>query len=537
MKRRGKREIPEKTRRPTVSSGAIPTCENPVSRPEIEPGSPWWEASGLAAQPPWPLAIMKQKNIHISPKYLFSVGTTTSRNKLLACNWVIRYGSCSQMRGEGIAYDLYQETMKKSRWPYRGLNPCLTLPLIEGFSRESPVSSVLAFRHCSILTSFHPHWLSIPQFRLLHKHTRFSVIRYLAIVHETLSTLLHSTQHPCNTLQPTTLVIASRTPQCQHRTELPTKGKERKNRVCEHHGYVKVLHQSQLSLLSMVSTRPSIPSSSQCFLTADVNSWLLKLFAVEVPCYELDYDRTRDVRVTIRASSEGGNIIRQKLKLAKVLTDGWIESMATPWLAVCHVIYGRMTDGRDGSFIPSTREEKHERGELRDIPMKTIVNSILWSTRGRNRNRTAGITHTIAQECPQEPVTTEQNAFRPLASERQGKGVIRPSPQQLVRSRMVRGQSLHVRIVSHLIGKLWFVVVSWLGRERLESESAWLRADLLLSCMNRLLISHAKFYKYSQQTDERMRYERETVGQCGVHAQKTNKRSTSYSVLVWDGEL
>ncbi|KAJ8878658.1 hypothetical protein PR048_019241 [Dryococelus australis] len=29
MKGRGKREIPEKTRRPAASSGTIPTCENP----------------------------------------------------------------------------------------------------------------------------------------------------------------------------------------------------------------------------------------------------------------------------------------------------------------------------------------------------------------------------------------------------------------------------------------------------------------------------------------------------------------------------
>ncbi|KAJ8876721.1 hypothetical protein PR048_021168 [Dryococelus australis] len=44
--RRGKREIPEKTRRPAASSGTIPTCKNPgVARPGIEPGSPCWEAS------------------------------------------------------------------------------------------------------------------------------------------------------------------------------------------------------------------------------------------------------------------------------------------------------------------------------------------------------------------------------------------------------------------------------------------------------------------------------------------------------------
>ncbi|KAJ8893087.1 hypothetical protein PR048_005670 [Dryococelus australis] len=49
MKGQGKREIPEKTRRPTASSRTIPTCENPVTRPGIEPGSPLWEASVLIA--------------------------------------------------------------------------------------------------------------------------------------------------------------------------------------------------------------------------------------------------------------------------------------------------------------------------------------------------------------------------------------------------------------------------------------------------------------------------------------------------------
>ncbi|KAJ8895752.1 hypothetical protein PR048_001090 [Dryococelus australis] len=55
MQGRGKREIPEKTRRSVTSSGTIPTCENlRVTRPGIELGSHWWEASGLTAQPPRP---------------------------------------------------------------------------------------------------------------------------------------------------------------------------------------------------------------------------------------------------------------------------------------------------------------------------------------------------------------------------------------------------------------------------------------------------------------------------------------------------
>ncbi|KAJ8894238.1 hypothetical protein PR048_006850 [Dryococelus australis] len=38
MEVRGKRDIPEKTRRPAASSGTIPTCRNPgVTQPEIEP--------------------------------------------------------------------------------------------------------------------------------------------------------------------------------------------------------------------------------------------------------------------------------------------------------------------------------------------------------------------------------------------------------------------------------------------------------------------------------------------------------------------
>ncbi|KAJ8897718.1 hypothetical protein PR048_003068 [Dryococelus australis] len=51
----GKWDIPKKTHRPAASLDTIPTCENPgVTRPGIEPGSPWWEASTLSAQPPRP---------------------------------------------------------------------------------------------------------------------------------------------------------------------------------------------------------------------------------------------------------------------------------------------------------------------------------------------------------------------------------------------------------------------------------------------------------------------------------------------------
>ncbi|KAJ8883193.1 hypothetical protein PR048_015033 [Dryococelus australis] len=43
---------PEKTRRPAVSSGTISPFENPgVTRPGIEPCSPWWEASSATTAP------------------------------------------------------------------------------------------------------------------------------------------------------------------------------------------------------------------------------------------------------------------------------------------------------------------------------------------------------------------------------------------------------------------------------------------------------------------------------------------------------
>ncbi|KAJ8869731.1 hypothetical protein PR048_028739 [Dryococelus australis] len=51
----GEREISEKTHQPASSSGTSPACENPeMTRLGIEPGSSWWEASSLTAQPPWP---------------------------------------------------------------------------------------------------------------------------------------------------------------------------------------------------------------------------------------------------------------------------------------------------------------------------------------------------------------------------------------------------------------------------------------------------------------------------------------------------
>ncbi|KAJ8870631.1 hypothetical protein PR048_029654 [Dryococelus australis] len=67
VKRREKREIPEKNHQSATSSCTIPTCENPgVTRPGIEPGSPLWEARRLTAQPPRPLTFAFHRRVVIS---------------------------------------------------------------------------------------------------------------------------------------------------------------------------------------------------------------------------------------------------------------------------------------------------------------------------------------------------------------------------------------------------------------------------------------------------------------------------------------
>ncbi|KAJ8874599.1 hypothetical protein PR048_025465 [Dryococelus australis] len=56
MKGRGSREIPEKTRRPAVSSGTILRCENPGNDlAGNEPDAPWFEVGCLTTTPPRPL--------------------------------------------------------------------------------------------------------------------------------------------------------------------------------------------------------------------------------------------------------------------------------------------------------------------------------------------------------------------------------------------------------------------------------------------------------------------------------------------------
>ncbi|KAJ8885905.1 hypothetical protein PR048_012111 [Dryococelus australis] len=105
----GEWEILEKTHRPTLSSGTIPTCEDPVIRQGIEPGSPWWEASVLTAQPPWP-------QLNIMPGHSFRwchFGTALNSEVLRADEGEARrVWSSAGMKGRGK-----RETPEKTRQP------------------------------------------------------------------------------------------------------------------------------------------------------------------------------------------------------------------------------------------------------------------------------------------------------------------------------------------------------------------------------------------------------------------------------------
>ncbi|KAJ8876984.1 hypothetical protein PR048_021436 [Dryococelus australis] len=64
---------------------------------------------------------------------------------------------------------------------------CRTMPLVGGFSQGSPVSPVLVFRRCSILTSLHPHRLSRPRCldppKSLHSTLPWSTDCMLLLIH------------------------------------------------------------------------------------------------------------------------------------------------------------------------------------------------------------------------------------------------------------------------------------------------------------------------------------------------------------------
>ncbi|KAJ8871585.1 hypothetical protein PR048_027911 [Dryococelus australis] len=103
---RGQREIPYRTGRPAASSGTIPTCENPsVTRPEIEPGSTWWEASSLAAQSPRPLLGMGNRVFETNCKtQLIKVGGSIQFLFRSPCSH--RAHECTEARRRGSSFDV-----------------------------------------------------------------------------------------------------------------------------------------------------------------------------------------------------------------------------------------------------------------------------------------------------------------------------------------------------------------------------------------------------------------------------------------------
>ncbi|KAJ8888056.1 hypothetical protein PR048_007542 [Dryococelus australis] len=127
MEGRGKREIPEKTRRPTASSGTIPTCENPVTRPGIEPGSGWWEAIGRIA--PATVAPLRSKLTfllilrcgHLFPRMVQAtravVVSQSPYSHLKRCSilwartlpidWILRAAKCPLLAGQSAGEQIF----------------------------------------------------------------------------------------------------------------------------------------------------------------------------------------------------------------------------------------------------------------------------------------------------------------------------------------------------------------------------------------------------------------------------------------------
>ncbi|KAJ8875863.1 hypothetical protein PR048_023766 [Dryococelus australis] len=180
-----------------VSSGMIPTCENlgaappgidpdpppngivrhdshmresGVIRPGTEPGSPWWEASRLTAQPRSTIETIFTSDHFTRGKYhrdpeiswihLATICTfdaqydsyitdpETDNNLRLLDAAVAEWLACSPPNKANLV-----QSPAGSHPDFRMWESCSTMPLVGKFSRGSPVSPYLSFRCCSILTS------------------------------------------------------------------------------------------------------------------------------------------------------------------------------------------------------------------------------------------------------------------------------------------------------------------------------------------------------------------------------------------------
>ncbi|KAJ8871499.1 hypothetical protein PR048_027821 [Dryococelus australis] len=141
-----------------------------VTRPGIEPCSPWWEASGLTARPPWP---------QLGSRTLAADSLTFPNNERNITMVKMSYTRCSCHRLDidflllRILNEFLEELLKSFvRAPVRlpprrtGFNSRVgslldirmwksqrTMSLVGGFTRGYSVSPAFSFRRCSILTS------------------------------------------------------------------------------------------------------------------------------------------------------------------------------------------------------------------------------------------------------------------------------------------------------------------------------------------------------------------------------------------------
>ncbi|KAJ8882624.1 hypothetical protein PR048_014436 [Dryococelus australis] len=137
----GKREIPEKARRPAASSGTIPTCENPgPSPPGIEPGSRRWEAI-------WSGAGRVGRGKREIPEKTHRPATSSGTIPTIPAPGVERLTCLPPTKANRV------QSLVGSLQDFRKWESCRTMPLVGGSSRGVYRFLTLLFRRCSLLTS------------------------------------------------------------------------------------------------------------------------------------------------------------------------------------------------------------------------------------------------------------------------------------------------------------------------------------------------------------------------------------------------
>ncbi|KAJ8880901.1 hypothetical protein PR048_017374 [Dryococelus australis] len=215
MKGRGKQEI---LREDLPTSGIVRhdsrTCENTgVTRPGIEPGSLWWEASRLTAQPPrrceWSgvkrLGRLVKRSVYgVEPqcksRAVASTCTIPTRDNHLGLEAMVRPGTHGKLHMErhrathmgtgrarhgarlklarpgagrflvpGVPGEIllssYQGGLdsRRGRPNFRMWETWRSWLMTGRFSLGTPVTATLAFHHCPIFTSTLPLWSSKPR--------------------------------------------------------------------------------------------------------------------------------------------------------------------------------------------------------------------------------------------------------------------------------------------------------------------------------------------------------------------------------------